>query len=38
MLFWNVAAFGRSPGAGIAARCTTASSPSCRSSIPAIAS
>ena len=38
MLFSNVAAFGRNPGAGIAARWTTASTPSCRSSIPASAS
>src|SRR5919106_355494 len=32
MLFENVAAFVVRPGAGIAARCTTASTPSCRSS------
>jgi hypothetical protein len=32
MLFANVAALVVSPGAGTAARCTTASTPSCRSS------
>src|SRR4051794_32916579 len=34
MLLANVVAFGNRPGAGIAARCTSASTPSCLSSMP----
>ena len=37
-LLANVAPLGRRPGAGIAARCTTASTPSYRSSMPVSAS